>query len=57
VDARFLIGISLVESFWNGGEAAYSASSLPTDEGPAFAIEGEGTIEELVVYPMANIWR
>jgi hypothetical protein len=45
-----------VESFWNGGEAAYSIASLHSDEGPAFAIEGDAVIEELTVYPMANIW-
>ena len=45
-----------MESFWNGGEAAYSIASLHSDEGPAFAIEGDAVIEELTVYPMANIW-
>ena len=57
VDARFLIDRGLVESFWNGGEAAYSIGSLHTDKGPAFAIEGSATIEELTVYPMADIWK
>ncbi|NBV85734.1 MAG: glycoside hydrolase family 32 protein [Verrucomicrobia bacterium] len=56
MDARFLIDRGIVESFWNGGEAAYSAASLHTDAGPAFAIDGDALIEELAVYPMANIW-
>lgn len=56
LDARFLIDRGIVESFWNGGEAAYSIASLHTDAGPAFATEGDALIEELVVYPMANIW-
>jgi len=57
IDARFLIDSGIVESFWNGGEAAYSVASLHTDAGPAFAIEGDAVIEELTVYPMANIWK
>jgi sucrose-6-phosphate hydrolase SacC (GH32 family) len=57
LDARFLIDRGIVESFWNGGEAAYSVASLHTDAGPAFAIEGDAVIEELTVYPMANIWK
>ncbi len=57
VDARFLIDRGLVESFWNGGEAAYTLGSLHTDAGPAFAIEGRAAIEELTVYPMADIWK
>jgi fructan beta-fructosidase len=56
MDARFLIDRGIVESFWNGGEAAYSIASLHTDGGPAFAFEGAAVIEELTVYPMANIW-
>ena len=56
LDARFLIDCGIVESFWNGGEAAYSIASLHTDAGPAFAIEGDTVVEELTVYPMANIW-
>ena len=57
VEARFLIDTSLVESFWNGGEAAYAVSSLHTDDGPALTLEGEADIEALVVYPMADIWK
>ncbi len=57
VDARFLIDRGIVESFWNGGEAAYSIGSLHTDKGPAFAMESKAVIEELVVYPMADIWK
>ena len=57
IDARFLIDRGIVESFWNGGEAAYSIASLHTDPGPVFAIEGDAMIEELTVYPMANIWK
>ncbi len=57
LDARFLIDRGVVESFWNGGEAAYSIASLHTDAGPAFAIEGDAVVEELTVYPMANIWK
>ena len=56
LDARFLIDHGIIESFWNGGEAAYSVGSLHTDAGPAFAIEGDAMIEELTVYPMTNIW-
>ena len=52
VDARFVIDRGIVESFWNGGEAAYAIGSLHTDGGPAFALEGEAMIEELIVYPM-----
>lgn len=57
LNARFLIDRGIVESFWNSGEAAYTMSSLHTDNGPAFAIEGDAMIEELVVYPAANIWH
>ncbi|HEX4793458.1 MAG TPA: glycoside hydrolase family 32 protein [Humisphaera sp.] len=57
VDARFLIDHGIVESFWNAGEAAFSIASLHTDEGPAFAVNGNAVIEELVVYPMADIWK
>jgi sucrose-6-phosphate hydrolase SacC (GH32 family) len=53
-DARFLIDRGIIESFWNGGEAAYSVGSLHTDAGPAFALEGEALIEELIVYPMTR---
>ena len=56
ITARFLIDRGIVESFWNGGEAAYCAASLHTDEGPAFAIEGEAEIEELTVYSLKGIW-
>ncbi len=56
LDARFLIDRGIVESFWNGGEAAYSIGSLHTDAGPALAIAGDAEIDELTVYPMANIW-
>ncbi len=56
LDVRFLIDCGIVESFWNGGEAAYSIASLQTDIGPAFAIEGDAMIEELTVYPITNIW-
>ena len=57
IDARFLIDRGIVESFWNGGEASYAVGSLHTADGPAFAIEGSAAIEELVVYPMADIWK
>lgn len=57
IDARFLIDHGIVESFWNGGEAAYAIGSLTTDPGPAFAIEGDAVIEELVVYAMKDIWK
>lgn len=56
LDARFLLDRGIVEAFWSDGEAAYSAGSLHTDAGPAFALEGEARIEELIVYPMKNIW-
>jgi sucrose-6-phosphate hydrolase SacC (GH32 family) len=52
LDARFILDRGLVESFWNGGEAAYAIGSLHTDEGPAFALEGDVMIEALTVYPM-----
>ena len=52
LDARFIIDRGLVESFWNGGEAAYAIGSLHTDDGPAFALAGEAMIEELIIYPM-----
>jgi sucrose-6-phosphate hydrolase SacC (GH32 family) len=54
VSARFLIDHGIVECFWNGGEAAYSIASLHTDAGPALALDGEATIEEMIVYPMAK---
>ena len=54
VTARFLIDHGIVECFWNGGEAAYSIASLHTDAGPALALDGEATIEEMTVYPMAK---
>lgn len=57
LDVRFLLDRGIVESFWSGGEAAYSVGSLHTDAGPAFAIEGDAMIEELTVYPMTNIWE
>ncbi|MEP6755117.1 MAG: glycoside hydrolase family 32 protein [Chthonomonadales bacterium] len=57
IDVRFLIDRSIVESFWNGGEAAYTAASLYTQNGPAFGIKGDAVIEELIVYPMSNIWK
>jgi sucrose-6-phosphate hydrolase SacC (GH32 family) len=57
LDARFLIDRGIVECFWNGGEADFSIASLHTDAGPAFAIEGDAVIEELTVYPLANIWK
>ena len=57
VAVRCLIDRSLAECFWNGGEAAYTFRSIHTDPGPAFAIEGEATVEELTVYPMADIWK
>lgn len=57
LDARFLMDRGLVESFWNGGEAAYTIASLHTDNGPAFALAGDAVIEELTVYPIKNIWK
>jgi fructan beta-fructosidase len=57
LEARFLIDTSFVESFWNEGEAAYAVFSRHTQKGPAFAIEGDASIEELVVYPMKDIWK
>lgn len=54
MDARFLIDRGIVESFWNGGEAAYAIGSLHTDDGPAFALEGDAMVEELIVYPMTT---
>jgi hypothetical protein len=57
VDARFLIDHGIVESYWNGGEAAYSVGSLHTHNGPALEIKGNAVIEELTVYPMENIWK
>jgi fructan beta-fructosidase len=57
VDARFLIDRGIVESFWNGGEAAWSIGSLPSHNGPAFEIKGDTPIGVLSVYPMGNIWK
>ncbi|MGC4044401.1 MAG: glycoside hydrolase family 32 protein [Armatimonas sp.] len=57
LDARFFIDRGIVESFWNGGEAAYTIGSLHTDNGPAFALEGDAIIEELTVYPLKDIWK
>lgn len=57
LDARFLIDRGIVDCFWNGGEAAFSIASLHTDTGPAFAIEGDAVIEDLTVYPLANILK
>lgn len=57
IEVRLLIDTSLVECFWNRGEAAFAVSSLSTDDGPALAVKGEASIEELVVYPMADIWK
>lgn len=54
LDARIIIDRGIVEAFWNGGEAPYTVGSLHTDEGPALALEGEGQIEELTVYPMTS---
>ena len=36
---------------------AYCIGSLHTDTGPAFAIDGNAVIEEIVVFPMADIWK
>jgi sucrose-6-phosphate hydrolase SacC (GH32 family) len=55
VEVRFVIDRGLVESFWNGGEAAYALSSLPADGGPAFALEGDAAVEALTVFPMSPI--
>ncbi len=57
VDARFLVDRGLIESFWNQGEASYCTGALHTADGPAFAIEGGGMIEELTVYPLRSIWK
>lgn len=57
IEARFLIDRGVVESFWNQGEAAYCIGSLHTDTGPAFAIDGNAVIEEIVVFPIAEIWK
>ncbi len=57
VNARFLIDRGIVESFWNQGEAAFSIGSLHTDIGPALAIQGSAMIDELSVFPMADIWQ
>lgn len=54
---RFLIDRSLTECFWNHGEAAYAIGALQTDPGPAFEINDEAQIAELVVYSMKNIWE
>jgi fructan beta-fructosidase len=57
LDVRFLIDRAIVESFWNGGEAAYSIKSYHTDPGPAFSIEGDMAVDQLDVYPMQSIWN
>jgi sucrose-6-phosphate hydrolase SacC (GH32 family) len=57
LDARFLIDRGIVESFWNQGEAAFCIGSLHTDSGPALAFDGNGLIDEVTVYPMADIWK
>lgn len=57
LDARFLIDRGIVECFWNQGEAAFSIGSLHTDAGPAIALGGNATVNELTVYPMQNIWQ
>ena len=57
VDARFLVDRGIVESFWNQGEVAFSIGSLHTDIGPAFSLDGNAVVEELVIYPMADIWK
>lgn len=57
VEARFLIDHGIVESFWNGGEATCSVGSLCSDGGPAFALEGDAVVEELIVYPMNPVWN
>lgn len=57
LDARILIDRGIVESFWNGGEAAYTIGSLHTDNGPALALAGDAIIEELTIYPLKDIWK
>lgn len=57
MDARFLIDRALIESFWNGGEAAYSVASRHTADGPAIQISDKAQIKSITVYPMANIWK
>jgi tRNA1(Val) A37 N6-methylase TrmN6 len=38
-------------------EAAHAMASLHTDNGPALALNGDATVEELLVYPMSGIWK
>jgi sucrose-6-phosphate hydrolase SacC (GH32 family) len=57
LEVRFLVDTSMVESFWNNGEAAYAASLPSVRKGPLLEIEGDATLEDLVVYPMADIWK
>jgi fructan beta-fructosidase len=57
IDARFLIDRSIVESFWNGGEAAFSMGSLVNEGSSAIAMEGDVMIDELIIYPMQSIWE
>lgn len=54
--ARVLIDRGLVEAFWNNGEAAWSVSSLHTDNGPALMLSGDAIVEELTISPMTDIW-
>lgn len=53
---RVLVDRMLVETFWNGGEAATCSGSLHTATGPAISMEGDAQIESLMVWPMKSIW-
>lgn len=57
VETRFLIDHGIIESFWNGGEAAYSQGSLVREDLPVMTITDGAKIDSIVVYPMSNIWE
>jgi fructan beta-fructosidase len=57
VDVRILVDRGIVESFWNGGEAAFSKVSFVEGITSAISLEGDLIIDELIVYPMKSIWK
>ncbi|MEO1616237.1 MAG: glycoside hydrolase family 32 protein [Planctomycetota bacterium] len=55
ISTRLLIDRSMIESFWNGGEASYC---IRTETGESkLMLEGDAVVEELTVWPISDIWK
>ncbi len=57
LDVRLLIDRGVAESFWNQGEASFCFGSNHQSKAPVLALDGAAEVEELTVYPLANIWK